>query len=153
MSLVIASFILCSCFPQKDYAAYEIEDNCCEIVSKLISLSYSHYGDYSKLPDRYKKCISQENFSLLCYRANDNDDYGKLGEDYYEVNFASYPTVKSHEGQKIEIVSECTYECFSYHKNDDLLCGIFGTPICVTCEIKDGDVFVVDSKIQIKPGY
>lgn len=120
----------------------DIEKKCIKIVSSSVNAAYDNYGNYSKLPDEYKKSVSAEFFEMMNYRTNDNSDYGKLDKDYYEINEVSSPTAVIKD-DKVVVSYNYTYECRS-SKNDELLRGSNKIPVEITLEQVQGEYVVVD---------
>lgn len=120
----------------------DIEEKCIKIVFSSVNAAYDNYGDYSKLPNEYKKSVSAEYFEMMNYRTDDNSDYGKLDKDYYELNEVSYPTAVI-KNDKVVVSYNYTYECRS-STNDELLRGSDKIPVEVTIEQIDDEYIVVN---------
>lgn len=146
---------LCSCQP--DYELYEGSPAaiCCDIVYTSVNLSYTYGGDYSKLPDKYKKSVSKEQFSDMNYRSlvtqADDSTYNvdNLGKEIYELNSMTYPKVTNIQGDKVYLEYFICYECRDYKTNEttDGIGGTFDCDVTVTM-CKKNDTYVVEDVIE-----
>lgn len=137
LSLVL-TFLFSGCINEND----DIKKDCAKVVSLAVKSAYDNYGDYSKLPDEYKKIVSEEYFEMMNYRTDDNSDYGKLDKDYYELNELSYPSAVIKD-DTVVVSYNYTYECRSLTDNE-LLRGSDKIPVEIKMKQIYDEYVVID---------
>lgn len=137
--IVMLVFISCYLIPcTVNYSV--IKKECTDIVSTALNCSYHHFGDYSQLPKKLQKSVSEYYYNRMYYRDNFSDS-GELGKDYYEINHIS-PFIVNIKDNDVTVSYEYTYIRYSYKDNETLAGAI--APVTITMQKKDGVYIITD---------
>lgn len=140
---VFISIVLLLCFAGcNNEEEQSAKDTCLKITEKAVRVAYESFNDYSLLADEYKKSVSEYYFDMMYYRESDNDDYGKLGRDYYESNIIDDMKAEI-SGEQVIVSYLYTYECLRL-SDDETLCSKIEFPVTITFEKKNNDYVIVD---------